>query len=52
MDADDVLENWSDFESEGSDLSIDESEESEEESSGDEEVTGESCDSWREIPGL
>ena len=55
MDADEVLENWSDFESEGSDVSSDESEESEEseeESSSDEEPTAKSYQDWTEVPGL
>ena len=43
---DEVLENWSDFESDGSDVS------SEEESSSDEEGTAESYQDWTEVPGL
>ena len=50
MDASEVLENWSDFESEDSEVSSEESED--EESSVEDPEVPVSSQSWREVPGL
>ena len=50
-----MLENWSDFESDGDDLSSEEYEESEDEnedSSSDDDSATVSPDGWKEVPGL
>ena len=52
MDANEVLENWSDFESEDSEIDLSSGEESGEESSVEETEVPGSSQSWREIPGL
>ena len=57
MDASAIVENWSDFESEESDVSSEECDETEEsaESESEEESSGEEEDtssSWREVPCL
>ena len=59
MDTQEVLENWSDIESDEideSDVSSDESEESDEESedssAGDDAADDATPDTWKEVPGL
>ena len=55
MDASEVLENWSDFESDGDDVSSEEYEESEDEvedSSSDDDSATVGPDGWKEVPGL
>ena len=51
MDANEVLENWSDFESEDSEIDLSSGEESGGDSSGEETEVPESSQSWREVPG-
>ena len=52
MDAEQVLQDWLEIESDGSEFSCEESEESEEESTKESSGDEESPDCWREVPGL